>query len=301
MVATPKIFVSYRRADTGADAGRLVSDLAAEFGADTVFKDVDNIPLGADIGLHIDEAVQRSAVMLVLIGPDWSPNRLANESDWVRLEVESAHRFNIPIIPVRFRRAEMPLKSRLPESIAWLADWNAAEVEHQSWKRDLVPLLDAIRKLLPANASASPTASNPPIATEPNVGADGSVVGASPLGFWFDERPMAEQSQTVFPLGELVAHLTAEPCRTPRKLPVMYEFRQLGDDSLTDQFIVFERNSEDWLTSSVVGQVSSAGVTFTSAEIVGQLRYRNSVDRLEGTLATSDGVVTVRLALHRAR
>lgn len=300
MLATPKIFVSYRRADTGADAGRLVSDLAAEFGSDTVFKDVDDIPLGANIGEHIDEAVQNSAIMLVLVGPAWSPDRLANESDWVRLEVESAHRFDIPIIPVRFRRAELPPKSSLPESIAWLADRNAAEIEHQSWKRDLAPLLDAIRNLLPANASASAAASNPPMATKPNV-PDGSFAGASPLGFWFDERPMAERGQTVFPLGELVAHLTGEPCRTPRKLPATYEFRQFGDDPSSDQFIVFERNSEDWITSSLIGQVSSAGVIFTSKEIVGELRYRNSVDRLEGTLASSDGVVTVRLALHRQR
>ncbi len=299
MLATPKIFVSYRRADTGADAGRLVSDLAAEFGSDTVFKDVDDIPLGANIGEHIDEAVQKSAVMLVLVGPAWSPDRLASESDWVRLEVESAHRFNIPIIPVRFRGAKLPPKSDLPESIAWLANRNAAEIEHHSWKRDLAPLLDAIRNLLPANASASPAVSNPPIAAELNV-PDDSFADASPLGFWFDDRPMAERMQTVFPLGELVAHLTDEPCKTPRNMPVTYEFRQFGDDdSRTDQFIVFERNSEDWLTSSVNGQVSSTGVTFTSTEIVGELRYRNSVDRLEGTLATFDGVVKVRLALLR--
>jgi hypothetical protein len=44
-----KLFISYRRDDTADSCGRLDDKLAARFGRANVFKDVDSIPLGADI------------------------------------------------------------------------------------------------------------------------------------------------------------------------------------------------------------------------------------------------------------
>jgi hypothetical protein len=40
----PKITVSYRRNDSDAITGRIFDRLVAHYGADSVFRDIDNIP-----------------------------------------------------------------------------------------------------------------------------------------------------------------------------------------------------------------------------------------------------------------
>lgn len=139
------VFLSYRRSDAQADAGRLNADLERIFGDDRVFKDVADVPLGSDIGSHIDDAIDGSFMVLALVGPDWEPERLSAEDDWVRLELEAAREASITILPVRLRRAELPPLSDLPESLRWFSGLNAAELEHPSWHRDLAPILDRIR------------------------------------------------------------------------------------------------------------------------------------------------------------
>ena len=42
------IFISYRRDDCAADANALYQSLAAEFGKESIFKDVDDVELGAN-------------------------------------------------------------------------------------------------------------------------------------------------------------------------------------------------------------------------------------------------------------
>lgn len=140
-----RIFISYRREDSQADAGRLSADLVREFGSDRVFTDIDSIPIGGSVQQRISDAIDSAAVVLVLIGPDWSLERLSNPHDWVRIEIASAIEKHVPIIPVRLRRAEMPEASQLPEELAALVDYNGAEIEHSSWRRDLPPIIDAIR------------------------------------------------------------------------------------------------------------------------------------------------------------
>lgn len=46
--ALSRIFISYRRDDADADAGRLYDVLAEALGPDSVYKDVDNVPLGVN-------------------------------------------------------------------------------------------------------------------------------------------------------------------------------------------------------------------------------------------------------------
>ena len=43
-----RIFISYVREDTAPDANALYQSLEREFGADAIFKDVDDVPLGAN-------------------------------------------------------------------------------------------------------------------------------------------------------------------------------------------------------------------------------------------------------------
>ncbi len=63
-----KIFISYRRADI---CGRIRERLVEHFGDAAISKDVDDMPVGADVPRHIESILAQCAVMLVGIGPDW--------------------------------------------------------------------------------------------------------------------------------------------------------------------------------------------------------------------------------------
>jgi hypothetical protein len=67
--ASGGVFISYRRQETSAIAGRLYDRLAARFGDDQVFMDVDTIALGLDFAEVITQAVSICQVLLAVIGP----------------------------------------------------------------------------------------------------------------------------------------------------------------------------------------------------------------------------------------
>ena len=70
-VVPPRIFMSYRREETGWAAGWLFDSLANHFGRDRVFKDVDSIELGDDFVEVITTAVGSCDAFLALIGNRW--------------------------------------------------------------------------------------------------------------------------------------------------------------------------------------------------------------------------------------
>ena len=67
-----KIFLSYRRQDSASEAGRIYDRLRAHFGPDSVFIDVDSVPLGVDFQEHIESVLSDCDVFLAVIGPDWA-------------------------------------------------------------------------------------------------------------------------------------------------------------------------------------------------------------------------------------
>ena len=67
----PSIFISYRRSDSIDVTGRIYDRLAANFGKDAIFKDVDNIPLGADFREYLKDTLNQCGVVLAVIGPTW--------------------------------------------------------------------------------------------------------------------------------------------------------------------------------------------------------------------------------------
>src|SRR5438067_10074126 len=90
------IFISYRREDTAGYAGRLYDGLAAHFGSDRVFMDVQGIEPGVDFVEAIERALSSCEILIVLIGKDWlaadsaGRRRLDDPADFVRLETASA-------------------------------------------------------------------------------------------------------------------------------------------------------------------------------------------------------------------
>jgi hypothetical protein len=137
MTGAVRIFVSYRREDAAATAGRIRDRLATEYGSDHVFFDVYTIPLGVDFRSHIDEVLARCDWFLAIIGPWWltasdetGNSRLAQHGDFVRLEIETALDREIPLVPVLVDGAVMPRAAELPPSIAALAFRNGVQVRH---------------------------------------------------------------------------------------------------------------------------------------------------------------------------
>ena len=149
----PSLIISYRRSDSDVIAGRIRDRLVSHFGNDSVFMDIDSIPFGLDFREHIKQALLQNDVLLAIIGPNWFGQhdkgaRIFDETDPVRIEVETALHRNIPVIPVLVGGATMPQPSELPDGLKDLAFRNAAIVDggrdfHQHMDR-LIRSTDAL-------------------------------------------------------------------------------------------------------------------------------------------------------------
>src|SRR5436190_4239333 len=91
-----RVFVSYRRSDSGAYARNMYDALTQHLGAQSVFYDIDSIAPGRDFVDVLGESLARADVLLVVIGPTWATctdedgeRRLDDPNDYVRLEVQS--------------------------------------------------------------------------------------------------------------------------------------------------------------------------------------------------------------------
>jgi tetratricopeptide (TPR) repeat protein len=130
----PKVTISYRRADTEAVTGRIFDRLAGRYGRESVFRDIDNIPPGIDFRRHIAGALRESNVLIVMIGQKWLGSRsgqfrIMAETDPVRIEVETATKQGLPIIPVLVGSTKMPQPADLPESLKDFAYLNAIRLD----------------------------------------------------------------------------------------------------------------------------------------------------------------------------
>ena len=123
-----QIFLSYRRDDARIMCDRIYEYLAGVFGNPILFRDIDNLPGGADFRQGLVTAVNQSAIMVVIIGPNWltltdqtGAPRIFDEHDFVRSEIEQALSHAIPILPLLVLNATLPTEKDLPPSIAALA------------------------------------------------------------------------------------------------------------------------------------------------------------------------------------
>src|SRR5687768_11736852 len=103
----PGIFISYRREDTIAYAGRLFDRLRSHFGGRAhVFMDVDTIQPGEDFIEKIEQTVASCDALIAVIGKQWLSTaneqgqvRLADPEDFVHLEIHTALERQIRLIP----------------------------------------------------------------------------------------------------------------------------------------------------------------------------------------------------------
>jgi hypothetical protein len=147
----PNIAISYRRSDSSAIAGRIFDHLTAHYGVESIFMDVDKIPLGTDFRTHIHETLQGSDVLIAVVGSRWlGPNddgtvRMDELDDPVRVEIETAVTRKLQIIPVLVEGAKMPASKALPASFGNFAFLNAADVvSGREFRDQMERLIEAI-------------------------------------------------------------------------------------------------------------------------------------------------------------
>jgi hypothetical protein len=150
-----RIFISYRREETGYAAGWLYDRLAARFGGGQVFKDVDSIQLGDDFVDVITSAVGSCDVLLALIGDRWSTvtdedgkHRLDDPDDFVRLEIEAALTRDVRVIPILVDGARMPAATELPASLGTLVRRQSLDLDPTSFEFDTNRLLKVLDSTL---------------------------------------------------------------------------------------------------------------------------------------------------------
>ncbi|MDH4097694.1 MAG: SUMF1/EgtB/PvdO family nonheme iron enzyme [Nitrospira sp.] len=149
-----KILISYRREDSADVTGRIYDRLVVQFGREAVFKDVDSMPYGVDFRKYLDEQVAKCGVFLAVIERNWmkvkgrkGKSRLEEPGDFVRIEVESALKRDIPIIPVLVGGASIPPADRLPASIQDLSYRHGTVVRPDpDFHRDMDRLIEYLRQ-----------------------------------------------------------------------------------------------------------------------------------------------------------
>ena len=149
-----KIFISYRRADSGYVVDRIRDRLILAYEVDSVFRDIESISAGEDYTEVLNSETNGCDVMLVIIGPEWARitdaqgnKRLDDPADWTRIEIETGLKREIPVIPVLVMGAHMPSPKDLPDSLSELTKRNKVDVRKDpDFENDIQGLISGINK-----------------------------------------------------------------------------------------------------------------------------------------------------------
>jgi hypothetical protein len=160
----------------------LFNEIAERLGENSVFMDVDSIPLGRDFRSILQEVLASCDLMLVLIGRNWvdvkdeeGRTRLGNPGDFVRLEIEAALKRDIVVTPVLVQGAHMPAAEELPSEIKDLAYRNGFELSHSRWESDVREMIRRLGLDGPVQArqiDSMMRAGNPPLPKDATVPPD---------------------------------------------------------------------------------------------------------------------------------
>ena len=150
-----QIFISYRREESRWSARSLHDRLIQRFDRNQIFMDVDSVGLGEDFVKTIEETVGSCDVLIAVIGAHWltstdgqGDRRLDNPEDFVRMEIATALRRNIRVIPVLVDGASMPQSTDLPDDLKQLVRRNALQVGDTHFDDDCRRLVAAIEQIL---------------------------------------------------------------------------------------------------------------------------------------------------------
>ena len=150
----PRIFISYRREDTIAYAGRIYDRLVAEFGRANVFMDIDTLEPGVDFVEVLQRTVGLCDVLLAVIGRQWltlkdedGRPRISHPEDFVALEIAAGlERQTTRVVPVLVGGAAMPRSTDLPERLANLTRRHAVMLPDIGFHQTLGGVIKSIER-----------------------------------------------------------------------------------------------------------------------------------------------------------
>lgn len=195
--------------------------------------DVAAIEPGRDFRKAIDQSVATCTVLLAMIGVDWldtkdpeGRRRLDDPNDFVRIELASALRRDIPVVPVLVRGAKMPHGEQLSEDLRELAFRNAVELTHARWKSDVQVLIQALQpwmrpELVNSASGGSGQKTNrtavPAVAPLPaHAPSAASIVAAQTV-----ERVSRQLAGYIGPISEVIAKRAAKNCSSIEEFYVL--------------------------------------------------------------------------------
>jgi hypothetical protein len=149
-----QIFICYRRDDSLAWARSLYDRLVRSFGRNKIFRDVNGISLGENFLNEIERRVGECDVLIAVIGARWLTStdgqgrRLDDPKDFVRMEIGTALRRDIRVIPVLVDGVSMPTSTDLPDDLKQLVYRNALEIGDTHFDDDCRRLVAAIEEVL---------------------------------------------------------------------------------------------------------------------------------------------------------
>jgi tetratricopeptide (TPR) repeat protein len=191
------VFISYRREDSGAWAGRVYDRLVKRLGSKNVFLDVDDIQPGLDFVDVLTKRVAACDALVAVIGKGWisaadkdNRRRLDDPHDYVRVEIDTALERGVRVIPVLVQGAAMPKADELPDPLKKLANRQGIEISLDRFDSDVKRLTRALasleKELHPRDVTqASRVVSDPPAEEQSSENAE-------------RERPHAKAEETAW-------------------------------------------------------------------------------------------------------
>ena len=257
----PRLFISYRRGDSAAFAGRISDRLRAKYGNESIFMDIDAIPLGVDFRNHIAEEVRQCDLVFAIIGPRWvgrsenGRHRINEPDDFVRNELEAALQYNKPIIPILVDGAEMPRRDTLPDSLQPLLERHAVRLDSGvDFHRGMDHLLKAMESLLDRVSSVELAAPQ----STPDILPSDLRVGQVFVSHATSDRNWVEEN--------IVSFLNANG------VPTWYSTRSISSAAQWEREILKGLESCDWFL--LVVSTASASSEWVKDELFWAMTYR---------------------------
>src|SRR5262249_638502 len=99
----------------------------------------------------LEHALLQCRVMVSIIGPGWLDDerpRIQDRDDFVRMEIATALRLRLDIVPVLVNGAGMPSERDLPADLKAFAYRNGVPLNDANWATDLSRLVVTLRSII---------------------------------------------------------------------------------------------------------------------------------------------------------
>ncbi len=201
------IFLSYRR-EGGIRDAMLLKNALEDHGY-TVFLDMNSLHAGQfdeQLYQRIDECTD-----FILVLPPNALNRCVNENDWVRMEIEHAHKGNKNIIPIMLDGFSFP--DELPESIEFIRRTHGLKPSFDYFDAFIDKLTNFLKSSPHTLEDEKKTDTKPPFPVKWVIIAAGMIIAVI-LGIGIIQNHADNSIQTAYP-----AEKTSQTASTKKQSP----------------------------------------------------------------------------------